>query len=494
MFDFIIPVLQALAAQAAPGGVGPNGGVERFLPTTAGFPPLLPDEPARTAFLSTYLAEVRANWTALDSRGLIGKLEHARTVTPAVAHTPGVLTGGLRVESQLEEYLLLDNRSGGDPLAEETRRTLVGYEMLKGTRALSSVTDTTNHAIEALMNLRRLNDVLLRARIALKVADEIGVPAAQVLAMHRVEGNLNVPPSAASTHGGIPSGTKDYSPTQTSLNLRPDLGYLIMVFSQAKVGAALTDPDIKDLCVALWAVQTAGLDQVGGLSPPRRTPFRAWSAANWQAAGLPAATGSTHAADALQRWDDMIAQLSVTRKPDGSDEVWIVEVADPLVFVAGLLKEALALQLALGKLQSFMSTVPPSMAGRQLPAPMAYLQFHAGSDNFRALLVRAVAAARHTTGTALRPLRQSIAADTNVMSQVSMLDLMEKSPTDVARALGLSAWWAVEAWLTQANHLDLLLSYLDTAPLNTGWTSWAQHRTNLSRYRVLLSYYERLLT
>jgi hypothetical protein len=493
VLDALVMVLEALAAQAAPNDVGPRGGVERFLPTTADLPPLLPDVAARNALLTGYLTEVQANWTALANQGLIDKLERARTVTPTATHTPGVAATGLRVEQHLEEYVLLDNRSSGDPLAEETRRTLVGYELLTGTRPLAAVTDTTAHAIEALMNLRRLNDVLLRVRIALEAASVAGVPVPRALALHRVEGNMNVPPSAASTGRGIPSGTKDYSSFRTQLSLRPDLGYLILVFSRDRMGGSLSDDELKDLCVALWAVQIGGLDQIGLLASPRRLPFRDWSSAHWRAAGRPASAGSTHTADALQRWDALVAQLSVARVPDGGDEAWIVEVDDPVTFVAALLAEALVLQTALALPASFMTGAPPTTAATPLPVPMAYLHFHAGSQNFRTILVRAVAAVRHTTGTRWQPLRRAIAADTNVQSQTTVLDLVEKSPTDVAVALASAMWWAVEAWLSQAGNLTLLLEFLEQAPLDTGWTSWTQHRVNLSRYRVLLSYYERLL-
>jgi hypothetical protein len=141
-----------------------------------------------------------------------------------------------------------------------------------------------------------------------------------------------------------------------------------------------------------------------------------------------------------------------------------------------------------------MKTVPPAMAATRLPVSIAYLHFHAGTENFRTILVRAVAAARHTTEATWQPLRQAIAGDATLQSQTAVLGLIEESPTDIAVALAGAVWWAVESWLVQANHLTLLVDYLEKAPLDTGWTSWTPHRVNLSRYRVLLSYYERLLT
>ena len=495
MFDVIVEVLEELAAAISPTILGPDGGVDAFVPTIADLRAQLPDVPARTALINAYLAEVHTNWDPLDAAGVIAKLERARGVHSSVNHLNGVSTSGFRFETLLEEYLLVDNRNQRDLMKEESVKTITGYRLMKGDLSVSDVTDTTDHAVDAVMDLRRLNDVLLRVRIAQKAFSDLGIPIEQVLAIYRVEGNLNVMPSLASINLKIPSGTKDY-PTHTSLDKLPDIGRLIQVFARSKMGM-FSDPQILDFALLVWLVQIGGLDVVGkmgALPPPLRDHFIDWSGSNWQKAGFPAPPGKTHPQAAAQRWDAMIAQLALQRITSGADEIWVVNVKDPLQFVAMILEEELVFQKRLAQIDSFISTVPPALAGKTLDPVMSYLHYHGiASEQFKPILARAIVAASRTTGSRYRPLRSAISNDADFQKQMPVLRLMESQPEDIASKLALTVWLGVEAWLVKANHLDLLIDFLGTFGIVQPWKSWGELRVNMSRYRVLLSYYQNLM-
>ena len=368
------------------------------------------------------------------------------------------------------------------------------------------------------MNLRRLDDVLIRTLSAQDAALATGTSLSSVLAMYRVEGDMNVPLSHASLQQAIPPGITDAS---THLNPTPDISRLVWLADPAKLAAhgLATDEQIREFALAEWFVQIGGLDQVGRLPTPRRRPFTDWSAGNWlKAVGVGSGRGPAEAdriaeayVHAAMRWDALIATMNLERISTSLSTAIMVTPLNSQQLISGILQEAVMLQRAYGKAESLLPHPTGSFANNatDLTPGMSYLHFHAGDDreNTRRILMSALIAVSSSAGSRFKELRRAtVSLNVKELKDKSEeIDRQEMVRRDLLAApaqkamaeqeiarLATEMWMIASAWLeADANRLTLLSDFIETAGSGV-WGSWSQHRENLSRYNLLREYYERL--
>lgn len=162
----------------------------------------------------------------------------------------------------------------------------------------------------------------------------------------------------------------------------------------------------------------------------------------------------------------------------------------------GILSEAVMMQRAWGTARYLFKLDPSSpLAGQKLTPGMSHLYYHAGVENMQAILARALVAVMATSGiTASRygSLRSKILSDVVISSEVARLKQVEKKSDAAARPILLNAWPKLAPWLQVNDHLALLSDFIESIDGNT-WNSWEEHRGNLSRYNLLLDYYQRVM-
>lgn len=476
----LIQILQELARQLAPSSIAPTATAESFLPDRADLLATLSAAAARTAKVTAYLGQVRTRWNALDADGTITKLEETRRLDQVMRTDPGVVQplAGLP-QNDVDAF---HDLFAVDLAGENANR--LGRDLMVGTATVAAVTDTAAHATDAILNLRRLDDVLLRVLAAKHAAAITSTGLEQVLAMYRTEGNLDAPPSADSLRDGIPSGTVD---AKTSLNPTPDITHLVWLADPGHF-SGMTDDAIREFALRCWFVQIGGLDEIGKLPAPLASNFMAWSSGNWTAVGLfPAATSL---AAARTRWDNLLATLELSRPAAGGVMALMVVPRDPLLLISGVLQEAVVFQRRLGKVEDLLSGLPAGHGLATLTPGMSYLRYHAGVEQFQALLVSAVVRAAGTAGPKYAALRTAIRADAALSAMVDAL-----KPTIAAMGMPdvLLRWPTLESWLRTGMHLALLGDFIESAPAGGVWNSWQEHRGNLSRYKRLIEYYGKVM-
>ncbi|MFZ5816420.1 MAG: hypothetical protein ACOY93_14155 [Bacillota bacterium] len=494
----LVAALQALMGAVS---IGPDEGPEAYLPTQAKLKARLNDPAVRQSMVTDYLAEVQGRWQRADAAGLIAKLGRVRTEHAKMKSDPGTVKPIPHLPQNdvafFFEHLATDNtnESGG-------RANKLGRDLVLGTRTVAQVTGTADEAVRAIMNLRRLDDLLTRILSASAVSQATMTPIAEVLALYRVEGDMNAPPSTASLTRGIPSGTQD---AISIVNPAPNLRHLVFLAGPgATVGSLIdfstaTDAEIREFALAIWCLQIGGLDVVAQLPRPWRNNFAAWSAQNWTAAGYPVGTPAQARQAAEQRWDQLVNNMDVARPHSGASQAVMVTPANPSALVTGILQEAVMLQRAMGKAERLLGPgLPAPLAGTELTRGMAYLFYHAGDQQShhhgqtQALLTRAMLAAFDAPGVRYGPLRSAILNDMTVASHIAQLRPVKKMSHAAALPVLRSGWPKVQQWLRQSNHLDLLSDFVESVDGNV-WSSWTEHRGNLSRYNLLLDYYRRVM-
>lgn len=478
---FLLVVLQQLAAQLGLTDLAPGAPAESFLPNRAGLLAALSSPGARTAHVTSYLGKVRLRWDPLVLDGTIAKLGRARTRDHTMKSDPTAVQplAGLPQNDVAAFY----DRFALDLAGDNANR--LGRDLLLGTKTVAEVTGTAARAADAILNLRRLDDVLVRVLAARHAAVLTTTPLEWVLAMYRTEGDLNAPPSVDSLRDGVPSGTVD---AKTSLNPRPDLTHLVWLADPAHL-AGMSDAAIREFALLSWFVQIGGLDEVGGLASPRADSFTTWSSANWIAVGLFPAAGAVSRTAARARWDSLLATLELSRPAAGGVTAVMVAPRDPRLLISGILQEAVVLQRRLGKAEDLVSGLPAAHGLAPLTPGMSYLRYHAGVEQFKAILVSAAIVASGTAGPRYAPLRAAIRTDPALES---LVDASRPLVAAMTMAELVLEWPTLEAWLRVGGHLALLGDFVESAPAGV-WDSWKDHRGNLSRYNRLVDYYRRVL-
>jgi hypothetical protein len=444
------------------------------------------------AVLSTYLGAVRTRWHEANTAGLISLIEQAKAkaaemnLASARQPIPGF------EDSKPEEFqfrLDLNIAEGAN------RRNALGRALASGSGVIP---DTISDKIDAVRQLRRVDDILIRVLAAKQAALATGVPMAEAMALYRIEGNLDVPAGSSSLVGIVPSD----SPTPLSrvahmpphpsnsdnARMFPHLvwfsrhsgfyGRFTIAFPPSSAAAmfALKEPALVD-----WFLHICGFDDLQtkvyakaqDLSRPMRDMFAEWSEANWTAVRVP----STKVA-AADRWDSLVNNLEARAVTTGATPAFSVTPKMPVTFVAGVLAEGLVLLRARGSTETFR-----------------YLSYNAGRNQAYAIAIRGLIAARKTTGTRYKPLRDAIAADAAFTVALTSLESRVRSERDTGRAVAelLSGRPDFVRWLSadEAVKAPLLGDFLETAS-TTIWPSWKEHRGNLSRFLQLLDYYRRV--
>lgn len=484
--------------------LAPPESAEAYLPDEAELLATLnaKDLAGRKTFVADALAGVKPRWARAEAAGLTAKLDKTRSADAAMAKSAVKPVAGLpkNAPSAFRENLMID--------AKGEAENDLGRKLVKDEITVDSVALTGATAARAVMNLRRLDDTLTRILSASTAAGATFTPLTDVLAMYRTEGDLNAPPSTASLTAGIPSGKHD---ARTSLNPRPDLSHLVWLADAAHPWVAgKPDALVKELALRFWFVQIGGLDVVGGLPAPVAAAFANWSADNWlRATDTVPDAGAVALArlKAADRWKALIDTMEVATKPSATGGSPAVQVSpkDPEVLVAGILEEAVMLQRRLGKVASLPGVTPAAAAPKDMTPGMAYLHYHAGTEQMQQIMVSAALAAAASTDARYKTLRTAIKAGLNVTALRTKMTLSDKN----AKKLGDSAlpaadkaalesenatlagdmWSLLTTWLNaDTTRVDLLGTFIETADSGI-WSAWSDHRGNLSRYNVLRAYY-----
>jgi len=500
----------------------------------------------RQAFVTKYLVEVRANWTRVEAAGLIAKLDNARSAETQMKTSEVQPLSGFPKEKKTaptvyRSNLMVDARDPAPPT--ELGRKLVTQEV-----TVDSVTESGHNAAEkgynaaeAVMNLRRLNDVLVRMLSANRASEATKAPLSDVLAIYRAEGDLSSPPSTGSLAGGIPSGTSDAT---TSINEpsmffgrpdlnrgNPDLHSLVVLYDRNAVSHYhLSDTEIQEMALREWFVQIGGLDEVGHLMPLNQLQdlFASWSSENWLAAENASSAEQSvkdkARGDARTRWTNLLANVEIARdvkSRTGKSHAVQATPKDPEILIAGILSEAVMRQRALGKLNRLFGGAPLIGADPEMSAGMSYLHYNVGTEGFREILVSAAVAASATSGkpyqqlrtamkgsldtSELRTLMHKLDANTQKIDADSqkLKEAKKNGDTLVAEikrlgneieSLSGELWERMEIWLrADPARITLLSRFIETAGASD-WSpkSWGFPRSSLSRYDVLRQYYSLL--
>ena len=434
---------------------------------------------ARATRVTAYRDQVATTWARANAAGLLPDLGRVRAregemATSAVQPTPGLSDSR---PTFYREHLMLD--------AGLTTGNRVGRDLVIRAIMPASVSGTGARAANAIVQLRRLDDVLRRALTAQSVSTATGIPIEEVLAMYRVEGDMAMPPSRASLAAGIPAGRTDAA---TSLNPTPDISHLVVAIDPVRV-SGWTDDKIKEFGLTVWFVQIGGLDQVGGLPYPREGPFATWSNNNWRRAGR---TTDTLAAARL-RWSNAKTTVDVVRQPSagGGSTAVLAQVNNPEALVAAVLTEAALLHKRLRSIEDFLGPLPAghARAGTELSSAMGYLRYHAGTGNMQSIVLSGLVGASRAAGT---PIRMAIDADVALSAIVTLLRATIAGMDGAAvQAAAITAWPTINTWMAAPGNMELMSTFIETAGAGE-WSGWGEHRGNLSRYRVLTEYYRGL--
>ena len=429
-----------------------------------------------------------ARWNAADGAGLIAVLDRVRSTEAKMTTSPVGPIAGLPQNAPATFRELLMHDAGG------TAETKLGRDLVLGTRKvtdLSSAADTQR----AIMNLRRLDDVLVRIIAAHDVAALTGASLEDVLALYRTEGDLGVPVDDASLKRGVPPGRADQS---THLNPEPDISHLVWIVRDSAFSAACGDVVLQDWALIQWMIQLAGLDDLGR----DFGNFGTWSSANWRDAGR-----VDSPATATARWHAERSRFVVDRdraSHTGASRAHVASVSDPLALVKAILVEGVFFLLRLGRVESLVGPLDAAhpLHGTRLSPGLTYLHYHAqrsGSSDMRndlpmpklkGMLLSGLSAAATKGTAALRKAIADVAAVKQVL--VDVKPAIEGTDPAATIAAAEAHWAVIEGWLRTDANLALLSGFVESADA-TAWHGWTELRGNMSRYRVLREYYRLLV-
>jgi hypothetical protein len=444
----------------------------------------VPDDSKLTAanidsVFNTYLATVRGRWQTANAAGLIALLDAGRNV-PASSVRRAIQ--GFEPPSRFDFRLNLSNDRQGE-------RTTLGRTLASGNPVALG---TLNQKIEALHQLRRVDDILIRVLAARRASDITQLPLAEIMAFYRTEGNLDVPVALASFTGLVPSDSPTAlsqiahmpeHPTARGARMWPHLVWLSKatgVYLGFDISPAADALRLKEPALVDWMLQLCGLDKVQQIyetvthAGASMTDFFAiFSEENWTAAGV----ATTRAASA-QRWQALVNNLAVTNIAGATPPSIAVLPTDPVEFVARVLAEGAMMLRASGGNDT-----------------SRYLRYHAGLEQATAIYLRGLTVAQKTSGARYRPLRDAIAANAPFAATLRSLDNRIRNERDSKMAVAElnTASGDLQAWLGAggAARVALLIDFLETAGTDI-WPTWTEHRGNLSRHLQQLDFYRRM--
>lgn len=490
----LLPLVARAALAAAPvvPQFAPLLPTRRYLPTEAGLRArfLGMARPDRQAELDHYLTQVSARWAAASAAGVVALLSPIRRVErdarAALPATPAGLpvSPSAVVPAHLRQDLALDAATG----------PALGRELVAGRITTVQAARHPRTCAQAVVGLRRLDDVLCRMLTAQRCAAATGAELALVLALYRTEGALAMPPSTASIDAGVPSGTTDAA---TSLVPRPDISHLVWL---ANVHALASVHVARRYGTAAFILQVAGLDLFfqPGFS------FQPWSRQVWHTAtGVDDAAGAVLREVGLSSGVVVVPRSPAPPAPSGA-EAYRGTVTDPVGYVALVLGEGVQLLRSLQDPADLLGAGPPLRpdAPARLGEGLAYLRYNVGDDQARLLLASALRAAAGTRGPRWAALRALIATQPSLPSDVRAAQALASTlaagvtGADLkqrrAHVSAATVWPVMRSWCAAPGHLDSLTDFVERASWTEWSTGWAMPRANVARYRVLLAFYRRL--
>ena len=195
-----------------------------------------------------------------------------------------------------------------------------------------------------------------------------------------------------------------------------------------------------------------------------RIHFGIFSALAWKTAGFDPAVdkGEQRFTDLMDNLE-LLPEILVNNKP-----ILRVATIDPVKQVSMILSEGLIFMKALKK-----------------PAGLKYLSYHTqavfsdtdpNKDHYTQIIISAFVAASKTTVPRFAPLKASLA---EIPFPLKIKDYAEVKKL-------------IEQKISSTFDPNLFAEFVNTIGKQQ-WTSWQPHRANLSRYNILLDYYEKLM-
>jgi hypothetical protein len=529
-------VLEVLLGQAEQNPLQVSLPVRRYVNTRADVAEA--DLSTLQPLLTTYLAQVQPRHDELVASGLFERLR------VLVAIEAGFLADPTRPRPDPK----LPQASAGDP----GRRLRVppigasgselGFALLTGQQSVDSL--NLVDARRAVAELRNADNVCIRVLAARRAALRLGLPVAEVLALYRTEGDLQVPVSLPSVDQLIPS--TEPSPATSLAETGPLIRQMVFLAKATELQKGKLAAEAASRAMEVWLLQLAGLDHLSrrifplALTPKLLPQLARFSAAN--AARVPAVATLDGLVGATQRWQSLDAGLRaflVRPHADGSreamsispsepdleaDDAVLVAPADPVDFVARVLAEGAAYLRRLGTADDVLMSDgdtpgpddpdPPALPaghplrGEFLGHGLAYFRYNlqvgarTGSP-YQAGMISAVANAAASTNPVYQELRDAINGSDQLREIARQLDFItgEKDA-----ALIKDLWWAnyLAPALRDPVHPErarLLAQFVATAT-TADWSrrSFARPRPggkgsprgNASRYQQLLNFYSRI--
>jgi hypothetical protein len=355
-------------------GIAPASPASAYIPTKAQFRAGVESRDIDPKdVIRTMIDPIFERWVTLVGQGLAGldRIEdHAASMsTSPVKPIPGMLIkyGDLPYKLRLNART---DASGGKVRA----RDIVEASGAALTRLIRRVTDTAAHAADAVIALRRFDDVVIRVLAAREASRRSGRSVAEVLALHREEGNLCVFPSTDSLVLGVPSAAPEdsdlgFEGTLIFIGDRPDMTNLVWLADATKATAGALGAPVERFALATaFFVQPLGGDVIGGKFRAGTRPdsiidaFAEWSAGNWVRGGQ--ADGGDMAArraEARGRWATLESHLTVTRTRgfSGSEpEAIQITPDDQVEVLAGVLTEAVLFLYDQRRVESLLGPTP----------------------------------------------------------------------------------------------------------------------------------------
>ncbi len=463
-----------LPADIAP---GPGMSAAVYLPSLAGLERQLQalDVAGRIKRVGDQLALVLPEWQQAQVNGAMILLNRIRPAQQQAGISAPKVPRGLpgAVPKFLHEALDVDATSGAG----------LGKALVEGRVTVADAATGSWTSAQAIVGLRRLQDILFRLRAARACASATGADLATVLALFRTEGALAMPASASSIDAGVPSGTTD---AVTSLRPRPDISNMVWLASGILL-APLSDATVADIATKEFLIQIVGLDVLGS-RPAGGAWYQAWTYQIWKSAGVDN-LGTAIARSLLLR--DAVSVRRLTPAPPTRSAVAAL-VKDPVSFVGAALGDGVQLLRSFTDPLWLLGPGPlPAGAPTWIDLPLAYLRYNIGADQMRLALVSAVLAAAATKATQWADLRNRIAATPNLRTQLAAMSKAsgnQKTPAEKATAAAL-AWPPLQPWCLIPGNLDALTQFVYEASAGEWSTGWMRPRGNVARFRLLHHYY-----
>lgn len=462
--------------------------------------------------VSDYLATVRARWERAQDQGLIPFLQNSRAAQDQMADQDVKWLGGLRGEKIGKFY----HRVWFGQFPVELAIELV--QKAPTTALLAMTMDKT--ALEtSIIQLRRLDDLLIRVLSAKTAAGLSGCTLAEILALYRTEGNLSVPRSHDSLQQLIPPREPAHFEAtmmnDASLPFSPNLAAQVFLHDRSFF---TSEEKAKNYALLVWMVQLAGLDIVA------RDGFSDWSANNWsshtQTSISPADRQAVY--DLLKskmivetvRREAATGQLVAT-PGFGPDGFLRISPQDPEFLVSTVLADAALFLRRSGRPQSFGAPAgytedwiaPPRLSYTMYNLQVGTPEKQGCSMPKEAFLMSAVDAAWRSKsyGPQIRnryqPIRAEIESDTQLKDALGTQGVLRKAIPGCITGEEIAAGYPIiRQWLlddAKGEERIRLVSHFVETENRVVWTSWDEaglnsYRGNANRFHLLYVYFHLL--